>query len=176
MKIHSTSFSGLYLVELDRISDDRGVFSKTFQWRTFESAGLATSFRECFYSRSQHQVIRGMHFQLPPHHQDKFVYVIEGEILDVALELRKREANYGHCYHKQLLAGLGLYIPAGMAHGFATLSDQAIVGYMTTSIHHPDSDTGILWNSFNFDWRVNQPILSERDQNFVAFADFESPF
>jgi dTDP-4-dehydrorhamnose 3,5-epimerase len=118
-----------------------------------------------------------MHFQLPPNDHEKLIYVSEGKILDVILDIRKFSPTYGKFVFVELHQfGSSIFIPKGCAHGFLSISKTATVTYNVTSVYNSESDSGILWNSFGFDWGVNYPIMSERDQSFVSLIDFNSPF
>ena len=158
--------------------DNRGAFIKTFHFDAFKELGLASDFKEEYYSISTKNVLRGLHFQTPPEDHDKFVYCVEGEVMDVAFDLRKNSATYGKYHTCTLGGGKGnaMYLPKGFAHGFLTLSERAIIVCKTTTVYSPENDKGILWNSCGIDWNCDAPILSERDTKHPAFADFNSPF
>ncbi len=177
-----TAIPGVKLITLAPINDDRGWFLKTFHAPTFAAAGLETSFPESFVSLSKRDVIRGMHFQTPPHDHAKIVRCVSGTVLDVALDIRAGSTTFGH-YATFKLDGAhpeAVYMPSGIAHGFLTTSDEAVLEYHTSTPHHPASDSGIRWDSFDFDWRAAgasaAPLLSPRDRAFPALADFDSPF
>lgn len=169
MTITSTPLDGVYLIKNRIFEDHRGFFVKTFHKEIFEANGLESDFKESFYSVSKKNVLRGMHFQLPPHDHAKLVYVTSGEILDVAVDIRKDSPTFGNCYSTTLsdANGHALYMGKGYAHGFLTLSETATVVYMTTTVHSPEHDAGVRWDSFGFDWGIESPILSERDKGFV---------
>lgn len=173
MKIEPTQISGVYEIENEQSSDNRGQFVKTYHADTFKKHGLQDDFKESFYSVSKKGVLRGMHFQLPPHDHAKLVYVVQGEILDVALDLRKQSETYGKCHSVKLSSAnaRSLYMAKGMAHGFLALSESATVIYLTTSVYAPEYDSGIRWDSFNFDWPIskNDLIISERDGKHKKF-------
>lgn len=174
-----TAIEGLKLITLAPICDERGWFLKTFHAPTFAAAGLEAEFPESFVSLSKRNVIRGMHFQTPPHDHAKIVRCITGQVLDVALDIRKNSATYGQ-HVTFALDGANpqaVYMPRGIAHGFLTLSDEAALEYRTSTVHHPASDSGIRWDSFSCDWPLEgAPIISARDLSFARLADFESPF
>lgn len=177
MDVMRLPIPGVYEIQPRIFKDERGLFVKTFQASDFEKVGLDTAFKEEFYSVSKPNVIRGMHFQLPPHAHSKLVYCTEYKVLDVVLDLRK-----GDFYGKILTLELDaekrnmLYIPVGCAHGFLSYDRQATMVYHVTSEYHPECDTGVLWNSFGFDWKCESPVISKRDVSFVRFEQFESPF
>ena len=178
MKIVKEIFENTFLLEPKIQKDNRGIFVKSF----FENYKIKNSsknflFRDEFFTYSKKNVIRGMHFQTPPHDHDKLVTCINGSALDVLLDLRKGD-QYGNVYDVKLTSDNNyfLFIPKGVAHGFLSLEDNTILLYKTTTPHSISHDSGILWNSFNFDWLVNDPIISSRDQSHLSFRDFESPF
>ncbi|MFC4701026.1 dTDP-4-dehydrorhamnose 3,5-epimerase [Glaciecola siphonariae] len=172
MQINESVINGVFEIENKMFQDHRGLFVKTFHEETFEKNGLSTNFKESFYSVSAKNVIRGMHFQKPPHDHAKLVYVTSGEILDVVLDIRKDSATYGRSISFRLSSenGRSVYIEKGCAHGFLTLSNSATVVYSTSTVHSAEADSGVLWNSFNFDWGIQNPIISGRDEVFPSFA------
>lgn len=119
-----------------------------------------------------------MHFQMPPHDHAKIVYVTNGSIIDVILDIRNGSPTFGKYFECELSAtnGLIIYIPIGCAHGFLSLEDASCVIYSHSTTYMPDSDSGIHYDSFGFNWGINKPIISDRDHKLVAFEDFESPF
>ena len=119
-----------------------------------------------------------MHFQTPPHHHAKIVFCPQGAILDVIVDLRKESKTYGQFFAQELSAEnhKAYYIPKGFAHGFKSLTDGAITYYLVSSEYSKEHDTGILYNSFGFDWELQNPIISERDLSFPALEGWNSPF
>lgn len=178
MKITKTDLRGLYIIKPKIFKDERGMFVKVFQEQVFKELGLLSNFKETFYSISKKNVIRGMHFQIPPFDHAKLVYVVEGKILDVILDIRKNSPTYGRCISLELSGRnkKAIYIPSGFAHGFIVKTDSAIVVYMQTTIYSPEYDKGIRWDSFGIDWGIKNPIISERDGNFPSLDRFKSPF
>ena len=169
MKIISTSLAGVFEIENFIFKDNRGSFVKTFHEKSFKDSGLATDFKESFYSVSRKGVLRGMHFQLPPHDHEKLVYVSSGEILDVVVDIRSKSPTFGS-YFSTILSSdnqKSLHIAKGFAHGFLTLSKSATVMYSTTTVQSSDHESGIRWNSFGFDWQETNPIMSDRDKKFL---------
>ena len=158
--------------------DHRGIFSKSFHEGQFRANGLATDFAEVFYSNSVKGVVRGMHFQLPPNDHDKLVYCVHGEIFDVALDLRRGSPTYAQ--HESYLVSSckanEIYLPAGFAHGFQALSDEAIVIYHVTKVHSPEHDAGIRWDSAGIEWPITSSIVSQRDSSHILLSEFDSPF
>ncbi|MCC6185846.1 MAG: dTDP-4-dehydrorhamnose 3,5-epimerase family protein [Chitinophagaceae bacterium] len=168
----------LQLIQLPHFADTRGQFVKSFNDQLFQGFGINFQLKESYYSFSGKDVIRGMHFQLPPHQHAKIVFCPVGKILDVALDLRKDSPKYGQAFAQILSSenNKAYYIPEGFAHGFKALTEGALTYYLVSSGYHPASDTGIAYNSFGFDWECALPIMSERDTSFINFNDFESPF
>jgi len=177
MSFNELAIPGVFLINNFNATDNRGVFVKTFNKNLFEQIGFNGNFTESYYSTSEKNVIRGMHFQLPPHEHEKLVYVTDGVIVDVVLDLRIKSPTYGKSISVELEAfGKSIFIPKGCAHGFLAKSDNATVVYNVTTVYNKEADMGILWNSFNFEWGILNPILSVRDNSFEAFTNFKSPF
>ncbi len=178
LKIIDTEFESLKIIETYLFIDERGKFGKTFNSKLFSSYNMYPNFKEFFYSISGKDVIRGMHFQIPPFENEKIVFVVKGEIIDVVLDMRKSSKTFGKYFSIELSDenGKALYIPKGFAHGFKGIKDENIVCYLTTSVYSKEHDQGIKWDSFGFDWNCKTPVISERDQRFPAFEEFKSPF
>lgn len=180
MELRQTIIPGCYEIQPKMFEDERGLFVKTFQDTVFSDLNLRIDWREEYYSKSKKGVIRGMHFQLPPAQHAKLVYCLEGIVKDVILDLRVGSPTYGRCIEIELSSSNGnmVYIPEGMAHGFYTISDNAILQYKVTSVYSPEHDAGILWSSISANWNIanNEAIVSVRDQNFPKIDDFVSPF
>ena len=178
MELIPTPLEGCYQVCPFFAHDERGVFVKTFHAESFLALGLTTKWSEEYYSSSRKGVIRGMHFQSPPHDHEKLVYCIQGRALDVVLDLRKGASTYGRYFAVELdsARGHGVMIPKGMAHGFLALTENVLMTYKVTSVYAPESDAGIRWDSFGLDWGIDCPIVSSRDRAHPIFADFNSPF
>jgi dTDP-4-dehydrorhamnose 3,5-epimerase len=173
-----TNIDGCFELIPRKIEDPRGSFIKTYHRTTFEEQGLETDWQEEYYSVSHKGVLRGMHFQLPPHDHFKMVYCTSGEVLDVILDLRVGSQTYGTHTIFQLNGATShmIYIPKGCAHGFYTLSDQATMIYKASTTYAPAYDAGVLWNSVGIPWPVKQICISDRDKSFPVFAEFKSPF
>jgi len=178
MDIEPTDIPGCYILQPRVLEDPRGSFVKTFHVPRFEELGLRTDWREEYFTVSSSNVLRGMHFQLPPAEHAKMVFCLTGEVLDVVLDLRRGSPTYGMARGFSLSAqnGRGVYLPIGCAHGFVSLSPSAGMYYKVTSVHAAAQDAGIAWHSFGFAWPVNDPLLSERDRRHPTLADFVSPF
>lgn len=173
-----TPIAGCYEIQPKVLSDERGCFVKTFHRTEFSHRDLQLDFDEEYYSVSHAGVIRGLHFQLPPMDHVKLVYCVSGSVFDAVVDLRLGSPSYGQSFSTELSAvrGNGLYIPKGLAHGFAVTSESAILTYKVSTVYSPSHDAGILWNSAKIEWPIANPILSSRDQNFVSLSDFQSPF
>jgi dTDP-4-dehydrorhamnose 3,5-epimerase len=168
--ITPTLLDGIFTIQYKKNVDSRGSFVKTFHEESFFKFGLKTNFKESFYSISKRNVLRGMHFQAPPHSHAKLIYVVKGEILDVALDIRKDSLTFGQVFSTVISSNncKAIYIEEGFAHGFLTLSNEAIVVYSASSMYAPEYDKGIHWNSFGFDWNLDdKPTVSLRDANFL---------
>lgn len=178
MKFLETNIPGVFELDLFHLIDERGSFVKTFHQKSFEDMGLETRFDESFYSVNKKGVIRGMHFQLPPDDHAKLVYCTSGSLIDVVLDIRKESPTYGTFAEIKLSADnfKAAYLPKGVAHGFAVLEDNTCMVYLTSTMHSPSKDAGIRWDSFGYPWPFEIALNSERDQNFPAFSEFDSPF
>jgi dTDP-4-dehydrorhamnose 3,5-epimerase len=178
MEIFNTPIIGAFLIKPKIFQDDRGAFVKTFHQDFFSNNNLCGDFKEGFYSTSKKNVIRGMHFQIPPHDHVKIVNVTKGSIKDVILDIRVGSPTYGKFVVQELCAqnGFVVYIPKGCAHGFLSLEDESCVSYLHSTSHAAECDTGIRYDSFGMDWGTDDPIISKRDKNLVEFENFNSPF
>ena len=178
MKKIATTINGCFRLEPNIFHDERGRFVKVYRGDVFRELGLEWNFAEEYYSVSKQRVLRGLHFQIPPKDCAKLVYCVQGSVLDVAVDLRADSSTYGEHLTYQLSADNGhiLYFPTGIAHGFYTLSAEAILVYKVTSTYSQAHDTGILWNSVSINWPDPTPLISERDRQFIPFSDFTSPF
>lgn len=178
ISVIDTGFEGLKIIETNHFQDERGFFHKFFSKDAFSTFGLDTDFKESYYSINKKNVIRGMHFQIPPVDHTKLVYVTSGKILDVVLDIRKNSATFGKYFSVELSADVAkaVYISKGFAHGFLSLEDNTCVHYMQTSCYDQERDCGIKYDSFGYDWGVKEPILSVRDLQHYGFNDFDSPF
>lgn len=178
MTFNELELPGVYLIDLLNFTDDRGDFIKTFHYNSFRDLCPEYDFKESYFSISKKNVIRGMHFQLPPHDHAKFVYITDGEAMDVILDLRKNSPTYKQYITIPLSSEKyqGIYMPKGLAHGFLSKKENTKMIYLTTAIYHKEYDSGIMWDSFGLDWGVNNPVISERDKNLILLAEFKTPF
>lgn len=181
MKIKSLKLEGTFEVEPDRIGDLRGYFMEIYSERIFAENGLQTTWIQENQSLSTRpSTLRGLHFQIPPFAQAKLVRAVRGEILDVFVDLRKNSPTFGQWDSIRLSEEncKSVYIPRGFAHGFCTLSENAVVQYKIDNFYAPEADCGIRWNDsdIGIDWNIAEPILSAKDSALPLFKDFNSPF
>jgi dTDP-4-dehydrorhamnose 3,5-epimerase len=174
MTIERTEIEGVFIIDNFNAKDDRGLFVKSFNKNTFKENNLDFEIRESYYSVSKKNVIRGMHFQLPPYDHEKLVYVPKGSILDVVLDLRKNSKTFKQHISIKLSEDnkKSIFIPKGLAHGFKSLENDTITVYNVSTEYNIKADMGVKYNSFGFNWELNAPLLSERDLNFKSMNDF----
>jgi len=155
------------LIEPRVFVDARGCFLETWQQMRYQASGLPTHFVQDNLSYSSHATLRGLHFQYP-HAQGKLVYVVHGDVFDVAVDIRVGSPTFGRSYSIVLSSEnkCQLYIPEGFAHGFCVLSESAIVMYKCTDFYVPQAEGGVLWNDPDLDitWPIRVPTLSDKDQ------------
>lgn len=178
LDLRPTGLAGCFLIRHSSFDDERGMFIKTFHAPSFKAAGLHTEFPEEFVTHSRDRVLRGLHFQVPPHDHVKIVACLAGEVLDIVVDLRKSSPTFGAHFATRLspAAGAQLYIPPGLAHGFYVTRGEAIVHYRTSTVHSPAHDAGISWRGCGVEWPDADPVISARDAAWPALASFESPF
>lgn len=180
MKITKAAIPDLLIIEPQVFEDDRGYFFESFNFHKWVAhfEGNPPVFVQDNESLSHKHVLRGLHFQLPPHAQGKLVRVVRGAVLDVAVDLRRNSPTFKKSF-KILLSERNkkqLYIPEGFAHGFISLEDNTRFLYKCTDYYNRESEEGIIWNDseLGIDWEVKKPILSEKDgvsQKFNKFAN-----
>jgi dTDP-4-dehydrorhamnose 3,5-epimerase len=159
--------------------DGRGELVKVFQASAARAATTAdVEIAELFWSRSYRGVVRGLHFQVPPHAHTKLVSIVAGRALDVVVDLRTDTPTYGTHVTIDLDASapVAVVVPVGCAHGFQAVIDDTVVVYATTTEHAPEADRGIRWDSAGIDWPLDPTAISERDAAFPTLASFVSPF
>jgi dTDP-4-dehydrorhamnose 3,5-epimerase len=173
--MHPTTIEDCYLIKSDVHSDLRGNFTKVYSESFFIRNNIPVTFNECFYSKSSKNTLRGMHFQEHPHGVGKLIYCVDGEILDVFLDIRIKSKTFGLFESINLSgdSGNALFLPDGVAHGFLTKSSSSIVCYLQTGEYIKSADSGILWNSFGMNWDCESPILSDRDKKFIKLAEYK---
>jgi len=178
--INLPQISDLKLLQPTFFQDDRGYFFESYNHETFKKLGIEDVFVQDNQSFSKKNVIRGLHFQVPPFAQAKLVRVIKGAVLDVAVDLRKKSHTYGQHFSIELNEEnqLQLYIPAGFAHGFAVLEDNTLLAYKCSNSYHKDSERSIIFNDkdLNINWNIENPLVTDKDLQGICFKDFISPF
>jgi dTDP-4-dehydrorhamnose 3,5-epimerase len=179
MKVTPLKIPDVLLIEPLVFEDARGFFFESFNLNEFKkTTGLDVNFVQDNHSKSVKGILRGLHYQLPPYAQGKLVRVIQGEVLDVAVDIRESSPTCGQ-YIAEILSSDNkkqLYIPEGFAHGFLTLSDTAEFLYKTTNFYHPESERCILWNdsTLNINWPKDLNIqLSPKDLSGISFDQIE---
>ena len=180
MPFHTTQIPGLIIVEPKVHEDERGYFYEAYNENVFAEAKINNKFVQDNQSKSSYGVIRGLHYQLNPFAQAKLLRVIEGTILDVAVDIRKNSSTYGKHFSIVLdeKNKTMLWIPPGFAHGFLTLEDNTIFSYKCTNVYHKDSEDSIIWNDpdIGIDWGTTTPLLSEKDKEAKFFKDLKGLF
>lgn len=178
MKIERTEIEGVYIIHNFNANDCRGLFVKTFNSIYLKENNIDFKIKESYYSVSKKNVIRGMHFQLPPHEHEKLVYIPKGSILDVVVDLRKKSKTYKKFISINLSGEnkKSIFISKGLAHGFKSLENDTVTVYNVSTEYNPKLDMGVRFDSFGFNWEVINPIVSERDKSFEFFNEFDSPF
>ena len=166
MKVVETELPGVLIVEPDRFGDDRGFFQEIWHARRYVDAGIPGDFVQDNLSLSRHGVLRGLHFQ-NPNGQGKLVYVLQGEVFDVAVDIRDGSPSFGAWTGATLSADNGrqLYIPAGFAHGFCVTGETALFAYKCTDFYDSESEGTIRWDDpqIGIDWPVSDPLVSGKD-------------
>ena len=180
MQIISTPIPDLLIIEPKVFEDGRGYFFESYSRGIFKEFGIDADFVQDNQSLSQKGVLRGLHFQKPPYSQGKLVRVINGSVLDVAVDIRKDSPTYGQHFDYVLSEKnkTMLWIPPGFAHGFLTLEDNTIFSYKCTNVYNKASEDCILWNdpTININWGIESPLLSDKDKTAKAFNTFVTPF
>ncbi len=170
MKVTATALPGVLLVEPQLFSDERGQLHESFNERRFLEHGLPGTFRQDNLSRSRRGVLRGLHYQLRQP-QGKLVTAVQGEIFDVAVDIRRGSPTFGQAFTVRLseASPRSLWVPPGFAHGFCVLSETATVAYKCTAMYAPDDDHGVLWSDpdLGIPWPVTDPVLSPKDRQYL---------
>lgn len=183
MNIIKTEIEGPLIIEPRIFGDSRGYFFESFNARDFEEqTGIKVTFVQDNESKSTYGVVRGLHYQLPPYAQAKLVRVVQGAVLDVAVDIRRTSPTYGQHVAVELTADnhRQFYMPHGFAHGFAVLSETAVFQYKCDSYYHPEAEGAIAWDdpSLSIDWRIarDRVLLSDKDRHHPLLRDIASPF
>lgn len=182
MNIIRTEIPDVVIIEPRVFGDSRGYFFESFSEREFKEKVADVNFVQDNESRSCHGVVRGLHFQKPPHAQAKLVRVVKGRVLDVAVDIRKGSPTYGRHVEVELSEDNHrmVFIPKGFAHGFAVLSEDAVFQYRCDDYYAPETEGAIAWNDLDLDidWRLpaEKVILSAKDTSHPSFKDADIPF
>lgn len=174
MKIVQTSLPGAVVIEPQVFGDARGFFYESYNKAKYVAAGIASDFVQSNVSRSSKGVLRGLHYQWP-NPQGKLVSVLEGEVYDVAVDIRRGSPAFGQWAGVMLTAEnhRHFWIPEGFAHGFCVLSDHATFSYQCSALYDAKADASVRWNdaSLGIDWPISAPQLSEKDLKAPLLAD-----
>lgn len=180
MKITESKLKGVKIIELDIFNDSRGYFSETFSAKRYKEEGINLDFVQDNISVSKKGTLRGLHYQIPPKAQAKLCHVIKGSVLDVAVDLRFESPTFGQYFaielseknHTQIL------IPAGFAHGFAVLSDEAIFQYKCSDFYSKEHERAIRFDDpdLKINWEIENPIVSDKDRSAKFFKEIEMDF
>ncbi len=180
MKVIETKIPGILIIEPKIISDERGSFFESFELERYLDAGIKFKFFQDNISISKKNTIRGLHYQVGYFAQGKLCQVISGKVLDVAVDVRSGSPTFGKHIAVELSSEnhRQLWIPPGFAHGFSVLSEEAIFMYKCTAKYSKQHERTILFNdtTLNIDWKVDKPILSEKDLKAKKFDEIESEF
>ena len=183
MQVIPTPIEGVFIIEPRVFGDARGYFFESFSARDFAcETGIEVSFVQDNESFSRYGVLRGLHFQIPPHAQSKLVRVVQGAVLDIAVDLRSGSPTYGQHVAVELTAEnhRQFFMPKGFAHGFSVLSPEVIFQYKCDEFYHPESEGALAWDDpdLAIDWRLpaDKVLLSEKDRHHPSFRSFVSPF
>lgn len=180
MQVKDTGFSGLFVIEPDVYKDSRGFFFESYNSGKFFQNNIQYSFKQDNISKSVKNTIRGLHYQVGTFAQGKLCQVIQGEVLDVAVDIRNGSPTYGKYFSVILNEEnhLQLWLPPGFAHGFSVLSETAIFMYKCTELYDKNSERAILYNDsdLQINWQVESPIVSEKDMRAPAFKEIGNDF
>ena len=180
MKIIESKLEGIKIIEIDVFNDSRGYFSETFNLNRYKEQGIDFSFVQDNISFSKRGTLRGLHYQINPKAQAKLCQVIKGSVIDIAVDIRFGSPTFGEYFsielseenHTQVL------IPAGFAHGFAVLSDEAIFHYKCSDFYSKENERAIRFDDpqLNINWQIENPIVSEKDLKAKLFKEIEKDF
>ena len=182
MTVVETGIEGLIILEPRVYEDSRGYFFESFNLKLWKSLGIIQEFVQDNQSKSSYGVIRGLHYQMAPYSQTKVVRVLTGEVLDVAIDLRKGSDTFGKSFSALLSAEnkRQMLIPKGFAHGFAVLSEEAVFYYKCDELYNPTSERGINYkdNELSIDWKIpeDKRIISDKDKDLPSFSQADMNF
>ncbi|MES2568257.1 MAG: dTDP-4-dehydrorhamnose 3,5-epimerase family protein [Bacteroidota bacterium] len=177
-KVIKSKINGCYQIVFNQIIDNRGGFTKNFHEIFFKELGINMNVAEEYFTYSKKNVFRGLHFQNPPMELEKMVFCVSGKVTDYVVDLRLKSPTYGVCESFELNSDTPsiVFIPIGLAHGFYVKSENAIMQYKVSKVYDPICDSGISYKSFSFANEIENPIISARDENFISFEKFITPF
>ena len=177
MEIEETNISDVILLKPEVYRDERGFFLETYREELLKEKNIGVHFVQDNLSKSQKDTVRGLHYQIE-RQQDKLLMVMQGAILDVAVDLREGSPTFGEHVAMELSADNKhqMFIPKGFAHGFSVLSEDALVYYKCSDYYYPEGERGLLWNdpALDIDWKVADPIISEKDQHQPKLQEIKS--
>ena len=180
MKVTPLPIDGVLLIEPDVFHDERGYFLESYNENRFMDAGITTKFVQDNHSMSNKGVLRGLHYQIPPHDQGKLVRVVRGAATDVIVDIRKNSPTYGKHLSVSIneINRLMLWIPPGFAHGFLALEDNTVFLYKCSKVYNKNAERGIIWNDpqLAIDWGHTNPKVSSKDLELSLFKDLVSEF
>jgi dTDP-4-dehydrorhamnose 3,5-epimerase len=180
VKVTESKIKGILVIELDIFNDSRGYFAETFSLKRYKDCGINLAFVQDNISVSKKETLRGLHYQVPPKAQAKLCHVIKGRVIDVAVDLRFGSPTFGQhlalelseSNHKQV------FIPAGFAHGFAVLSDEAVFQYKCSEFYNKENERAIRFDDpdLKINWGIENPIVSDKDRSAKFFREIEKDF
>jgi dTDP-4-dehydrorhamnose 3,5-epimerase len=182
MNIIETPIKDLVIIEPKIWKDDRGYFFESYNKETFKKLGIDVAFVQDNQSYSHENALRGLHAQMPPYAQGKLVRVIQGKVLDVAVDIRKNSPTYGQHFSVELSGENNkmFYVPPGFLHGFLTLEDKTIFNYKCTGLFQKEAELGVLWNdeTLAINWGIDpeDALVSPKDTILPTFSAINSPF
>lgn len=169
---------GVFVIRTPRFEDERGIFLKTYNSSFFDTLPNPFYPAEQFTSVSADGVLRGMHFQTGSSSHQKLISCIAGELLDVVVDVRPESPNFNKPISLKLSENnpISILVAKGYAHGFLSLSNSCTIQYLTSSVHSPHEDKGVLWSSLNFDWPIEKPLISPRDASHPQIGSVKYTF
>ena len=180
MKIKESDIKGLLVISPDVFGDERGYFFESFSFKSYEQAGINFNFVQDNISKSKKGTVRGLHYQIGEKAQGKLCQVIRGKVLDVAVDIRYNSPTFGKYFSIELSEDnhFQFWMPPGFAHGFSVLSDEAVFHYKCTEYYNKEHERSILYNdsNLNIDWKVETPIVSEKDKQAKLFKEIDKDF
>ena len=177
MIFYETKLSGAYVIEIEKIEDERGFFARTFDKEEFSKYSLDIDLAQSSLSQnSKKGTIRGMHYQTNPYDESKLIRCVKGKIFDIIIDLRPNSKTFKEWFSLELNANnyKMLYIPKGFAHGFQTLEDNSEMFYQISQFYHPEYSKGIRWDDkeFGIQWPLKVSLISEKDLSYAPFEKY----